>query len=112
MPLTATLLLLASRAGLDLPCCFLCSGGLEHLFDNRKKIDVRVPGDVSTLGDLIQWVRVNLVRERHDMFVQGSSVRPGVLVLVNDVDWELEGTLHYKIAEGDRFAFISTLHGG
>jgi ubiquitin related modifier 1 len=75
-------------------------------------MDVSVPAEVATLGDLIQWVRLNLVRERHDMFVLGSTIRPGVLVLVNDVDWELEDTLRYRIAEGDSFAFISTLHGG
>jgi ubiquitin related modifier 1 len=75
-------------------------------------MDVSVPAEVATLGDLIQWVRLNLVRERHDMFVLGSTIRPGVLVLVNDVDWELEDTLRYRIVEGDSFAFISTLHGG
>lgn len=38
--------------------------------------------------------------------------RPGILVLINEADWELEGTLAYKLAEGDTIAFISTLHGG
>jgi ubiquitin related modifier 1 len=85
---------------------------LEYLFDNRKRMQVEVPADVSTLGDLIQWVRKTLVRERHDMFVQGTHIRPGVLVLVNEVDWELEDTVNYRIVDGDSVAFISTLHGG
>ena len=38
--------------------------------------------------------------------------RPGILVLVNDADWELEGQLDYELHEGDAIAFISTLHGG
>jgi molybdopterin converting factor small subunit len=38
--------------------------------------------------------------------------RPGILVLINDVDWELEGEWEYQIADGDRITFISTLHGG
>jgi len=38
--------------------------------------------------------------------------RPGVLVLVNDADWELEGAGEYELEEGDEIAFISTLHGG
>jgi hypothetical protein len=38
--------------------------------------------------------------------------RPGILVLVNDADWELEGTGEYILEEGDEIAFISTLHGG
>lgn len=87
-------------------------GGLEHLFDNRKRIDVDTPEEVATVGDLIQWIRKTLVRERHDMFVLGGSIRPGVLVLINDVDWELEDTVRYEIVDGDSFAFISTLHGG
>ena len=38
--------------------------------------------------------------------------RPGILVLVNDVDWELTGELHTEVADGDSVVFISTLHGG
>ena len=38
--------------------------------------------------------------------------RPGILVLVNDVDWELEGKLKYELEDGDTISFISTLHGG
>ena len=38
--------------------------------------------------------------------------RPGVLVLVNDVDWELTGKLDGKLEEKDVVVFISTLHGG
>jgi ubiquitin related modifier 1 len=89
-----------------------CRGGLENLFENQKSIKVEVPPDVVVLGDLIPWIRRTLVRERHDMFMQGSNIRPGVLVLVNEVDWELENTLAYQLAEGDAIAFISTLHGG
>lgn len=46
------------------------------------------------------------------MFVTGDSIRPGILVLVNDVDWELENTVKYELCDKDRIAFISTLHGG
>ena len=38
--------------------------------------------------------------------------RPGILVLVNDTDWELEGEGEYAIQDGDEIVFISTLHGG
>ena len=57
------------------------------------------------------------------------QVRPGILVLVNDSDWELLGELEYVVQvpgsplhskslcfnpfqEGDSITFISTLHGG
>jgi ubiquitin related modifier 1 len=38
--------------------------------------------------------------------------RPGILILINDADWELEGELEYQLQEGDNLVFISTLHGG
>ena len=37
---------------------------------------------------------------------------PGILVLVNDSDWELEGEGDYELKAGDQIIFISTLHGG
>lgn len=73
---------------------------------------VNVPATVNTLGQLVIWVKDHLIRERHYMFATGSTVRPGVLVLVNDVDWELEGTITYNVKPNDRISFISTLHGG
>ena len=44
--------------------------------------------------------------------LQGETVRPGILVLVNDADWELMGQLDYQLQSGDNVVFISTLHGG
>jgi ubiquitin related modifier 1 len=44
-------------------------------------------------------------------YARGVS-RPGILVLVNDTDWELEGGLDYALQPRDSILFISTLHGG
>ena len=41
-----------------------------------------------------------------------QSRRPGILVLVNDADWELEGEDNYQLQQGDNILFVSTLHGG
>lgn len=38
--------------------------------------------------------------------------RPGILVLINDADWELEGEENYELQPGDNIVFVSTLHGG
>lgn len=38
--------------------------------------------------------------------------RPGILVLINDADWELEGEGRYEIQPSDNILFVSTLHGG
>ena len=39
-------------------------------------------------------------------------MRPGILVLINDADWELMGQLDYELQDNDTIVFISTLHGG
>lgn len=57
-------------------------------------------------------MRDNLLREREELFMQNESIRPGILVLVNDTDWELLGELDYEIQQTDNISFISTLHGG
>jgi len=38
--------------------------------------------------------------------------RPGILVLINNVDWELEDEKNCELKTGDNVHFISTLHGG
>lgn len=38
--------------------------------------------------------------------------RPGILVLINDADWELYNEYDYEIEAGDTIVFVSTLHGG
>lgn len=38
--------------------------------------------------------------------------RAGILVLINEVDWELEDEYDYIIKPNDTIGFISTLHGG
>jgi ubiquitin related modifier 1 len=42
----------------------------------------------------------------------GKRRRPGILVLINDCDWELSGMLEAVLQPGDVVTFISTLHGG
>lgn len=61
---------------------------------------------------LIDHLRRHHLTEKEEMFIQGNSVRPGIIVLVNDTDWELLDTTKYKFEEKDNVAFISTLHGG
>ncbi|NXU02001.1 URM1 protein, partial [Buphagus erythrorhynchus] len=67
------------------------------------------PGDIRSL---LKWIKQNLLKERPELFMQGESVRPGILVLINEADWELMGELDYKLQDQDNVLFISTLHGG
>ncbi|KAF5731687.1 ubiquitin-related modifier 1 2 [Tripterygium wilfordii] len=91
-------------------------GGLELLCDSVKIHNVNVASqngiEKLTMKDLLCWVRTNLIKERPEMFMKGDSVRPGVLVLINDCDWELSGQLDTTLEEKDVVVFISTLHGG
>ena len=54
--------------------------------------------------------RLILGGERADDWVHRR--RPGVLVLINDADWELEGEEAYELQDRDNVLFVSTLHGG
>ncbi|XP_076286375.1 ubiquitin-related modifier 1 [Lasioglossum baleicum] len=87
-------------------------GGAELLFDKKKKYEANLPGDEWTIQRLLFWIKDNLLKERPELFLQGDTVRPGILVLVNDTDWELLGEGDYKLCSGDTILFISTLHGG
>ncbi|KAG5337468.1 URM1 protein, partial [Acromyrmex heyeri] len=87
-------------------------GGAELLFDGKKRHEVDLPGEEWTLKRLLSWLRDNLLTERPELFMQGDTVRPGILVLVNDADWELLGEGDYKLCPRDKVLFISTLHGG
>ena len=90
------------------------AGGAELLFDGVKKHALKLPAQEKpwTLRDLIAWIKTNVLKERPEFFVQGDTVRPGILVLINDTDWELLGGLEYQVQERDSVVFISTLHGG
>lgn len=82
---------------------------------------------------LIHYMRDHMLQERVELFMEKGTVcvrsqkfnrdystanlcfffrRPGILVLINDTDWELEGEGEYKLQDGDEVVFISTLHGG
>ncbi|CAG5136073.1 unnamed protein product [Candidula unifasciata] len=90
------------------------SGGAELLCGNVKKHSLNLPKQEHKwkIRDLLVWIRDNMIQERPELFMQGDTVRPGILVLINEADWELMGELEYELEENDRIVFISTLHGG
>ncbi|KAF2180949.1 ubiquitin related modifier 1 [Zopfia rhizophila CBS 207.26] len=94
------------------------SGGLEMLFSNQRKHQLSIPtkdeaGSPSNIAYLVKYLCENVLKDpRKDLFILDGSVRPGILVLVNDADWELEGEDKYEIQRNDNILFVSTLHGG
>ncbi|KAF9530634.1 ubiquitin-like modifier 1 [Crepidotus variabilis] len=108
-------------------------GGIELLFSKKHTITVELPALVPTddstddqslmedtakekkpanLAYLVLYLRDRLLTERAELFVENGTVRPGILVLVNDTDWQLEGEGDYELKDKDNIVFISTLHGG
>ncbi|KAJ5397291.1 ubiquitin related modifier 1 [Penicillium cosmopolitanum] len=94
------------------------SGGLEILFSNERKHTITLPArldDASqpTIAYLLQHLVDNHMKDdRKELFIMEDNVRPGILVLINDADWELEGEENYELQQGDNIVFVSTLHGG
>jgi len=91
-------------------------GGLELLFSRLKAHTVTMTcaeGEMTIpVADVLVHMRDKMLTERAELFMQDDTVRPGILVLINDTDWELEGGLQASISDGDTLVFISTLHGG
>ncbi|KAI1260018.1 Urm1-domain-containing protein [Xylariaceae sp. FL1019] len=94
------------------------TGGLEMLFSDQRRHTLSIPAKTHddkpvTIAFLIDYLCNNLLSDpRKELFVLDDHVRPGILVLINDADWELEGEESYEIQNGDNVLFVSTLHGG
>jgi ubiquitin related modifier 1 len=90
------------------------AGGTELLFDKAKTLDVKLENDGQdwTISRLIRRLSEKYIKERVELFSVGDKIRPGILVLINDVDFEILGGYEYKLKPNDKVLFISTLHGG
>ncbi|OBA13621.1 uncharacterized protein OGAPODRAFT_95777 [Ogataea polymorpha] len=92
-----------------------CEGGLDVIFGGVRKSECTVAAqEPPTVKDLMYHITETLLVDKKDfdVFVEDGTIRPGILVLINDTDWELEGEDEYVLQDGDVIAFTSTLHGG
>ncbi|CAI4064852.1 hypothetical protein SKDZ_09G1540 [Saccharomyces kudriavzevii ZP591] len=90
-------------------------GGLDAIFEKQRVHKVTVDKeDPVTVGDLIGHIVSTMIKNPNDVsvFIEGDSIRPGIITLINDTDWELEGEEGYILEDGDIVSFTSTLHGG
>lgn len=87
------------------------SGGLEDLFNKQRNINVALESNLS-IKQLVFHLKDRYLQIRPELFMSGDTLRPGIIVLVNDTDWELCGKEDYIVQNQDLISFISTLHGG
>ncbi|KAK7421777.1 Ubiquitin-related modifier 1 [Neonectria punicea] len=108
----------ATATGPHLSITVEFSGGLEMLFSHQRSHALTIPavdkdGQTTTIAHLIDYLCEHVMNDsRKDLFVLDNHLRPGILVLINDADWELEGEDAYEVQSGDSILFVSTLHGG
>lgn len=89
-------------------------GGLEQLFDDKSELDLHFEEKEVSLHTVIERLASICEKLRSDvtLFLQDGLVRPGVLVLINDSDWELLDKEDTILTDSDVVLFNSTLHGG
>ncbi|KAJ5069574.1 rurm1 protein [Anaeramoeba ignava] len=88
-------------------------GGLDALVEKQKEVKTTLPKEITHLKHLIIWIKENLMKSRQEEFVTNElQIRPGIMVLVNEIDWALLDEENYEIQQNDRIAFLSSLHGG
>ncbi|KAJ5638807.1 hypothetical protein N7528_001197 [Penicillium herquei] len=108
----------ANGGAAPIPITVEFTGGLEILFANERKHKISLPGRLDdgsnpNISYLLHYLVDNLMKDqRKELFIMEDNVRPGILVLINDADWELEGEEKYELEAGDNIVFVSTLHGG
>lgn len=77
-------------------------GGLEALVDGKRKITVEIAIEKIQIEvtELFEWILTNLLKncsKTEDLILNGD-VRPGVLLLINDADYEILGGVGYFIS--------------
>ncbi|KAH3663428.1 hypothetical protein WICMUC_005954 [Wickerhamomyces mucosus] len=93
-------------------------GGLDVIFESQRYHKLTVPNNEDEspiiLKNLIDYIVNNMISDPKDVevFIENDTIRPGILTLINDTDWELEGEDQYELENGDVISFTSTLHGG
>ncbi|XP_030762968.1 ubiquitin-related modifier 1 [Sitophilus oryzae] len=88
-------------------------GGCDLLFGTKQETyELPSSSTAWTVGELLLWLAEKHLKTTQENFLQGDSVRPGILVMINEMDWELLDTTNYVLKENDTVIFFSTLHGG
>uniref|UniRef100_A0A8C6W048 Ubiquitin-related modifier 1 n=1 Tax=Nothobranchius furzeri TaxID=105023 RepID=A0A8C6W048_NOTFU len=88
----------------------------ELLFSGQKVHHVTLPSQSEPCEyhqkKVLLFLLEKCIKTKFKQAINAVLLRPGILVLINDADWELMGELDYQIQDKDNIVFISTLHGG
>ncbi|QLQ81588.1 hypothetical protein HG537_0F03490 [Torulaspora globosa] len=89
-------------------------GGLDVIVNKQRIHQVQIDEEGVDMKRLISYIADQMITNKNDVevFLEDGSVRPGILTLINDTDWELEGGENYVLEDKDVVSFTSTLHGG
>lgn len=90
------------------------SGGLDTVFGGAHELELEIPETGATVNEVISELAKIAEARGGDvnLFLQDGLVRPGILVLINDADWELLDKEDSEVGPRDVVHFSSTLHGG
>lgn len=88
-------------------------GGLDVIVNKQRIHQVQIDGGAN-VKSLITYIADQMITNKNDVevFLEDGTIRPGILTLINDTDWELEGGEEYVLEDRDVISFTSTLHGG
>jgi len=105
-----------STSSSTIPVKVLFYGGLDLVFSGKRELDIKLPNTraTPTAGSLITHLTDTYLANssKKSLFTKDGSVTPGILVLINEADWELDGKEDTELKAGDEVVFVSTLHGG
>lgn len=87
-------------------------GGLQTDFQAPNGVDFQIPQGTK-LHQLPSLLAQKYITPEHPIkfITEDGSVLPGILIMINDADSEIEG-LDVDLQNKDNVTFISTLHGG
>ncbi len=87
-------------------------GGLELLFDKIKDFEIEINKNECVIKDVIISM-LSKIKGNSNLFASPEGIiKPGIIVLYNDADWEIYEKEETKVENKDTISFISTLHGG
>lgn len=91
-------------------------GGLESIMvvPTPKDITLKRTENEVKVEKVIEHISENFILDQSlkSQFVENGQIRHGILVLINERDWELDEREKTMINDGDTILFTSTLHGG